>query len=134
MSVFLLLAVAAVSNALTGDWQADIPPAMFLAATSAALIGGSLVGALVAPFRRLVIGPRFPFVRWGYVAVAAAPVVWMAGADGGWFAKVLYSVLFQIPLGAAALLFVFLGQTRSLWRRGMKVLFTFCLDISPEIW
>ena len=99
-----------VSNALAGEWEADMPPAIVAVLTVGAFALTFVLGGLAVPFRPLVVGPRFPFVRWGYVVIALLPVAYMAAAEGAWYAKVVYGLLAQIPLALAGLVFVWLAR------------------------
>lgn len=82
--------------------------ALSMYAAVVAMAGGALLGAPFAAFRRHIVRPDFPFLRWGYLAAATAPVVGaglavvaLGEAFLFWFA--LYA---QAPLLVATLIYV----------------------------
>ena len=82
LAVFVLLAPPSLRRLIDpgsgeGDGD-DAPPMLVLMLSVFVYVGALILGLVVVPFRRLVIGPRAPFVRRGYLVVAAVPLMGLA--------------------------------------------------------
>src|ERR1044072_3364269 len=70
----------------------DAAPVLVIVVCVAVYFSALPIGAVVVPFRHWFVGPRFPFLRWGYLPVACAPL-------GAW-------LLPEQTLGSGAVLLV----------------------------
>lgn len=101
--------VAAVVLNPPGPNDDDFPPMLILATSVMIYVAALVVGVVLVPFRRWVIGPRFPFVRLGYALLAAVPLLWLAAPGMPWAQRILLFVAWEIFFAAGAAVFVVLG-------------------------
>jgi len=96
---------------LEGLWPSDgedLPPILAIFQAAAGWAAGLPLGLVVAVFRRFVIGPKFPFLRWGYIAVAALELLQVRIWQRDWSPAFLIDG--QISLLATMLIFAWLGR------------------------
>jgi hypothetical protein len=67
------------------------------------------VGVILAPFRRWFVGPRLPFLRPGYLGLAALPLVWLAAPGMSWPQKLYVVAACEGFMLVAAMVFVLVG-------------------------
>lgn len=87
----------------------DFPPIMVWLLSLSAHLGGLVIGAVVVPFRRFVVGPRFPFVRRGYALVALIPLLFLL-MPASWIQRIYVALAFEVLFALIAVIFVLLGR------------------------
>lgn len=88
----------------------DLPPGLAIVASIAAGVAALVIGAVLAPFRRFIVGPEAPFVRPGYLVLAALPLVALLSPDLGWPERAYLFAAIEVFLGINILLFVWIGR------------------------
>ena len=92
-----------------GPGEDDFPPLLIVATSMITFLAALFVGLAAAPFRRLFIGPKFPFARRGYVLAALAPLLWFAVPVLGWTQRAFLFGACEIAMAVTGLAFVWLG-------------------------
>ena len=65
---------------------------------------------VVVPFRRLFVGPRFPFARRGYLVLAALPLIVLVLPGLLWVHRLVLIAGAELFLAISLLTFVGLGR------------------------
>src|SRR5687767_7585620 len=73
-TAFVAMVAAVVLNP-PGPTDDDFTPMLILMTSVMIYVAALGAGVVLVPFRRWVIGPRFPFVRPGYAVIAAVPLL-----------------------------------------------------------
>ena len=93
-----------------GPGEDDFPPLMVVFTSVGVYVAALAVGVVLAPFRRWFVGRRFSFMRPGYLALAALPLVWLAVPGISWPQKGYMVVACEVFMIAAAMVFVLVGR------------------------
>lgn len=99
-----------VLEALWPSDGVDMSPLVVILLTGSALWPTLWIGLFIVPFRRLVVRPGFPFLRWGYLAVAALPVLYALAVGGTWDRPLLNPIDAQIWLLVSMPMFALLSR------------------------
>ena len=89
--------------------EEDFPPMLALATSVMIFLVALVVGLAAAPLRRLFIGPRFPFVRRGYLVAALVPLLWFVAPVGEMPERAVLFVASEIMMAVTGLVFVWIG-------------------------
>lgn len=110
-SAFATVLMLVVGWCLEGIWRRtgdDMPPVMAIVLAVRSWSFSLLLGLVVAAFGPAVAGPRFPFLRWGYLLVAVIPVAYAAVSGDGWDPPFLLDA--QVTLLVTMLIFIWMGR------------------------
>ncbi|TAJ70691.1 MAG: hypothetical protein EPO51_16510 [Phenylobacterium sp.] len=110
LAAFLMMVTSAALTPLDPDSTADAPPAFLLLAAVFIYFAALAAGLFLVPFRRLIVGPRFPFARRGYGLVAALPLAALALVELTWGQRLVIVGGLEIFLAVSALIFIGLGR------------------------
>lgn len=111
LSVFVLAIPQSLRALVAPSGEIDDAPPMLVVMLGVFVYVAALaVGLVAVPFRRWFVGPRFPFLRRGYVAVACLPFVAWLLPDGTPADRAVMFVGFEIYMLLSAAFFVLLGR------------------------
>ena len=110
LAAFVLLAPPSLWGLVDPGDRDDAPPMLVFMLSVFVYLGALVLGLVVVPFRRLLIGPRAPFFKRGFLAVAALPLIGLTLPGLLWIQRAYLTLAAEVFLVISALFFVVLGR------------------------